>query len=308
MNSSEVFQALLDGVIAGSIWGMMAIGFGLILGVTGRFHFAFATTFVLSTYVAAHLNNGGIPLYIAIVLGIIAGTLFGVACELILYKPLVARIGANALLGVFVTALGVVIVGENVIRLLWGSNSLTLSTGYNVSRISFGNNVGVTNLDVIIVVVSAILTLGSWAFIKYAKYGRAIRAVQENPDMANAIGVHPESVYVFVFALGSALCGIAAVLYTQRGAGAPDAGVEPTFTALVAMFLAGLRSSPIGFMVAGILIGLLQNVSVIWINGLWSPVITFGILFVYLALTPFFEGRKIRLPSIRARTSAPAET
>jgi hypothetical protein len=61
-------------------------------------------------------------------------------------------------------------------------------------------------------------------------------------------------------------------------------------------------------MAAGIIIGLLQNVSVIWINGLWSPVITFGILFVYLALTPLFEGRKIRLPSIRTRTSAPAET
>lgn len=308
MNSSEVFQALLDGVIAGSIWGLMAIGFGLILGVTGRFHFAFATSFVLAIYVGAHLNNGGIPLYVAIVLGIIAGTLFGVLLEVFLYRPLVARIGANALLGVFVTALGVVIIGENVIRLLWGSNSLTLSTGYTVSRLSFGNNVGVTNLDIIVVVVSFILMFASWAFIKYAKYGRAIRAVQENPDMANAIGVSPERVYIVVFALGSALASVAAVLYTQRGAGAPDAGVQPTFTALVAMFLAGLRSTPIGFMTAGILIGLLQNVSVIWINGLWSPVITFGILFVYLALTPLFEGRKIRLPSIRTRTNAPAET
>lgn len=308
MTFSELIQAIVNGIVDGSLWGILAIGFGLILGVSGRFHFAYATTFVVAIYVTAHLHTGGMPLAAAIVLGVVAAVLLGVLIEGYLYRPLVAAAGATALLAVFVTSLGVVVIGENVIRLVWGSAPLTLPTGYMVTRVSLGGGVGVTTLDLVIAGVGVVVTAALWSFIRHAQYGRAIRAVQENPDMATAVGVQPERVYLFVFAVGSALSGIAAILLTQQTAGAPDAGVEPTFTALVAVFLAGLRSSPIRFMLAGVFIGLLQNVVTIWINGLWSPVVTFGLLFVYLAFLPYLEAHPLRLRLPRSRAHALGQT
>jgi branched-chain amino acid transport system permease protein len=304
MSYTEFMQALASGVVAGCLWGILAIGFGLILGVSGRFHFAFATTFVLAVYVTDRLTSSGVGLYLAILIAIGAAIVLGVLLEIVLYAPLVARAGASGLLAVFVTSLGVVIVGENLIRLIWGSETVTLPTGYDVSRVSFGHGVGVTNQSVVIVAVALVVAFGSWAFLRWFKYGRAIRATQENPDMARAVGVRPENVYIFVFAVGSALSAIGGILYTQQGSAAPDSGLQPTFTALVAMFLAGLRSSPLGFLGAGLAIGIIQNLAVIWIGSLWSPVVTFGILFVYIALTPVLERHTIRIP--RPRSSRPA--
>jgi branched-chain amino acid transport system permease protein len=301
VNFTELVQAIVNGIVDGSLWGMLAIGFGLILGVSGRFHFAYATTFVVAIYATAHLYDGGLPLFVAIVLGIAAAVILGALIEAYLYRPLVTAAGATALLAVFVTSLGIVVIGENVIQLIWGAAPLTLPTGYTVTRESLGGQVGVPNLGLVIVGTGAILTICLWSFIRYAQYGRAIRAVRENPDMATAIGIQPERVYLFVFAVGSALSGIAAILLTQQTSGAPDAGVEPTFTALVAVFLAGLRSSPLRFMLAGVFIGLLQNVVAIWINGLWSPVVTFGLLFVYLAFVPYLAAHPVRIRLTRPR-------
>jgi branched-chain amino acid transport system permease protein len=301
MSSTEILQSIVAGLVSGSLIGVLAIGFALIFGVAGRFHFAYATSFVGAIYIAYHLAGAGVPLYLGVVGGILVAIAIGVACEFFLYRPLVLQSGVSGLLGVFVTSLGVVIVGTNVIELLWGSLAISLPTGYQISRISLGDGVGISNLDVVILAASLFITVATWAFLKYAKYGRAVRAVRENPDMATAIGAHPEQIYLVMFAVGSAVCGIAAILTAQQTAGTPDGGISPTFTALVAMFLAGVRSTPIAFMIAGLAIGLLQSVPTIWINGLWSPVLVFGVLFVYLALTPFFDHRTLRVPWSRLR-------
>lgn len=304
MSSTEIFQAIVDALILGSLSGMMGGGFGLILGVTGRFHFAFATTFVCAAYVAVALVEAGTPLYAGIVAGVICATLAGIAMEWWLYRPLVRKT-SHALLGVFVTALGIVIVGENIIQLLASSADQNLGVGYAVTRISFGDGVGITTLDLVTFAVSVVIVLALWGFIRFARYGRAIRAVQENPAMAQAVGINPHLAYVVVFAIGSALSGVGAILLTQRGTLSPGSGVEPTLTALVIAFLAGLGSSPIRFALTGVLVALLQQFCLIAIGAVWTPVLTFGILFVYIAVSPMLTGGRPRL-RLRPVASRPA--
>lgn len=304
MSASEFFQAIVDGLVLGSLSGMLGAGFGLILGVTGRFHFAFATTFVCAAYVAIALAGSGAPLLVGIVGGVLCAVLLGVAIEWLLYRPLVRKT-SHALLGVFVTSLGIVIAGENIIQLLAGSSDENLNVGYTVSRISFGGGVGVSTLDLVTFGVSVLIIAGLWAFIRFARYGRAIRAVQENPSMAQAVGINPALVAIVVFALASAISGVGAILLTQQGAASPSAGLQPTLTALVIAFLAGLRSSPLRFAVTGVLVALLQQLCLIAIGAVWTPVLTFGILFAYIALSPLLSGRQFaRMPRLRVRPAA----
>src|SRR5690242_9054957 len=87
--SSEVLQALVDGLIHGSAYGLLAVGFALILSVTGRFHFAYALSYALAAFVAAVLEGVyGLSLVPAAAVGLAAGGLVGVACDVVVYRPL----------------------------------------------------------------------------------------------------------------------------------------------------------------------------------------------------------------------------
>jgi hypothetical protein len=192
MDPTTVFQTIAIGITLGSMYGVLGTGFGIIFGVSGRFHFAFATTFVLTIYIATSFTEAGVPLYIGILGGIAAAAISGVLFEWLFYRPLVRRSPATALLGVFVTSLGLVFVGENLIRLIWGSETRTLDTGFDVSQISLGGDVVITNLDVASVVVCVVLVAALVAYLKMSKQGKAIRAVRENPGMATVVGISPE--------------------------------------------------------------------------------------------------------------------
>jgi branched-chain amino acid transport system permease protein len=301
VNGTEVEQVLVIGLIVGSFFGLLGAGFGLIMGVSGRFHFAYATTFVYSVYQATTFISWGAPRYVGILGGVICGAILGILIEAFLYSPLVKRTPHSALLAVFVTSLGIVIIGENGIRLIWGSYSTTLDPGFTVSRLDLGNGVGVTNLDLVMFGVCLLSVLVLWFYLRTSRYGRAIRAVQENPDMAAAVGVKPGLAYLVVFGIGSVMAGVGAMLFTMRGAMVPNSGIQPMFQALVVAFLAGLRSSPLRFLVVGMILGVLQAASDVWISPSWSTVVVFSVLFVYVGLTPYVQahGNLFRVWSLR---------
>jgi branched-chain amino acid transport system permease protein len=287
-------QLVVDGIISGSAYAVLGLGFGLIIGVTGRFHFAFAITYTLAAYIATTVvDETGAPLGFAIVAGLVAAVVLGVLIEIVVYRPLTRRQPTLALLGVFVSSLGLSIAGENVIRLVWGSSSKTLSPGFTVDGLSV-HGVTFTSLDIAYVSILWLLVLLTWAFLTFTSRGRTVVAVRVNPEMAAVVGINPYQTYVLVFAIGSFLAGAAGILFTLRLAAAPDIGLQPTFTAFVVAFVAGLPSGPLRFALVGLLLGLVENISRLWLSVQWSPVVIFSVLFVYVALGPIVAERRIR--------------
>lgn len=306
----EFAQLVVDGIISGSAYAVLGLGFGLILGITGRFHFAFAITYTLAAYVASTVvDKTGAPLGFAIVAGLAAAVLLGVLIEILVYRPLTRRQPTFALLGVFVSSLGLSIAGENVIRLIWGSSSQTLSPAFTVHGLSV-HGVTFTTLDIAYVAVLWLLVLLTWAFLTFTSRGRTVVAVRVNPEMAAVVGINPANVYVLVFAIGSFLGGAAALLFTMRLAAAPDIGLQPTFSAFVVAFVAGLPSGPLRFALVGLLLGLVENISRFWLSVQWSPVVIFSVLFVYVALGPLVAERRIRFAQrkLLSAGTTPAET
>jgi branched-chain amino acid transport system permease protein len=302
LSFETLIQHIINAIINGSFYGLMGAGFGLILGVTGRFHLAFSTTFLAAAYAASVLNGAGVPLILAILIGLTVSAALGVLIEAVIYRPVVAKSATGGLLAVFVSALGVTILAENLIRLVWGSQAKTLSTGFKNSGLALGGSVSLSVLELVVIVVSWIVVVALWLYLRRSGQGRAIRAVQANPDMARVVGIDPGRVYLLVFVLGSVVCGVGAILYTMRFSAQPDMGLQSTFLALVVAFVAGTHSSPVRFAVAGVAVALIQSISTIWISESWKDVIVFGVLFIYVAVTPLLSGGgrpQLRLPSRR---------
>lgn len=278
MDFEVFFQLVVAGLIAGSAYALLGVGFGLILGVTGRFHLAHASAYTLAAYAAVlTVSETGIPFPIALIFGLIAGILVGVLIEVLIYRNVIA--GGGSLLTVFVASLGITIVVENAIR-LWAPGTARVLPGFP-SHIFDIEGVRFSLLEVTLVMSAWFLIASLWAFLRYAPQGRLINAVRVNPEMAMTVGINPNMVYVLVFAIGSLLGGVAAIFHAMDTAASPNMGFQPIFIAFVVGFLGGLyKVVPVAL--AGVFIGLLEFVPAYWLQAKWSPLLVFGALFVYV--------------------------
>jgi len=296
----------IDGVVNGSAYGLMGVSFGLIVAVTTRFHFAWAIGYAICGFFTAYVvNHSGIPVLPAIVIGMAAAALFSAACEALVYRPIAARTGSNALLAVFVASFGITIAGQALIRLLVfggtgaGNESLTWIAE---SPIRIGD-VGLTSLDLISVVVVWACAAALWGSLRYTGMGRRIRAVEVNTGMAKAVGIRTERAYVLVFVIASLLAGVVALFDTMRSAANPEMGLTPVFYAFVVAFAAGLGRSPLWIMAVGTALGVVEGVSAEFVSVKWQQVVVFGLLLLLLVVRAGQAWRPdiFRRPALRAR-------
>jgi branched-chain amino acid transport system permease protein len=280
-----VAQLTANGVINGTFYGLLGVGFALILGVTGRFHYAYGFIYTLTAYMAFPLHaRADWPLLPAVAAALILTTLLGVGTERLVYRPLAAHAGATALLAIFVASLGIGIAGENLVRLFWSSASQAL-TGINQKPIIWGgDNVRAIflNLDLYQVLMSIFLVVLLNLLMRYTPLGRAIKATRSNPEMATIIGINPNTIYLVCFAVGTFLAGVAAFWRGIKFTVAPDMGFTPVIFAFVVAFLAGTARSPIRVFLTGLFVSFVEQYSSIWLSARWTQTAVFVILLVYL--------------------------
>jgi branched-chain amino acid transport system permease protein len=299
----------VNGFIKGSSYGLIGLSFGLIVAVTTRFHFAWAITYAIAGFFTAYIvNHSGVPVVIALAIAFAGACVFSIACELLVYKPIAARTGTNALLAVFVASFGITIAGQALIRLavFGGTGTADESLQWITQKRLHIGGVTFTSLDVIAVAVVWLCAFAVWALLRYTALGRRIRAVQVNPTMAEAVGIHTERTYVLVFVLASLLASVAAVFDTMRAAGNPDMGITPVFYAFVVAFAAGLGRSPLWIMLVGTVLGVVEGSTAEIVSVQWQQVIVFGILLVLLfgRAAQAWRPTLFRMPQLRASRGA----
>jgi branched-chain amino acid transport system permease protein len=282
-------QLAVNGISNGTAYALMGVGFGLILGVSGRFHIAFAITYTLAAYVCAMLTTWyNWPFWAALLASAIVAAIVGVLMERLVYLPLSLRaigVGSDPLLVMFVASLGLVVIGRNAIALAFLSQTSMDISGFANSGNNFGP-VTITTLNMTLVAVSWALILLLTAALNYTALGRMIRAVRANWEMSLCIGIDPSIIFVIVFAIGSFLSGIAGVFQGTLTSATPDMGLPPFFYALVVAFVAGLTSSPIRVALLGLALGELEALSSLVLPTQFAPLVVFAILFVYVAMRP----------------------
>jgi len=293
----QVTQLTVAGIINGSFYALLGAGFGLVLGVTGRFHYAFALVFTLAAYVTSVLQTAaGWITPPAVAAGLAAAITLGTAIERLVYRPLAQASGPLSLLTIFISSLGLTIAGVNLITLAWTAFSRTIDL-MPISRLHIGQ-VDFTTLDVVIVAVSWTLIAALSGALDFTSLGRSIRAVRGNPHLSRVIGLDPHAIYLWVFAISSLLCGVAGILDGARYAVQPNMGIRPVVFAFVVAFLGGTRSGPLVVGLAGLFIGLIESLSGLFVSPQWSSLVVFSVLFIYLVLRPLdWRGLRVGAPA-----------
>jgi branched-chain amino acid transport system permease protein len=274
-------QILVDGLFIGTSYALIAAGFGLIITVTGRFHIAYGAIYTLSAYVAAQVViSWGAPFSVALLVGVLAGVVVALVIERFIYWPANRKLGSAGLLTIFIMSLGLATAIQNGIALAWLHSGSVNVNGFTIRGVHVGD-VFTTNVAITAFFVSWAAITAVWAVVRWTKLGRMIRAVQVNPELSLAVGINPKMVYAWVFGLGTALGGIAAVFTATQTTATSDMGSTPILYAITISFIAG-SSSPMAIAAVAIVVGLVQSFSGFFVQPEWAQVVVFSGLLVYV--------------------------
>jgi len=286
-------QLILNGIIAGSIYTLIAIGFAVIYRTVKFFHFAHGVVYTVGAYLAYSIishwsmvndqSSIGIGYrLLAILVGVIGAGVLGVGIDRLVYHPLRNRKASNLIF--LLASFGVFIFIQNLIQLIYGAQILTIRTGPVKEGHHFLGAV-ITDIQILILVISCLLLVVCWWFIKKTKLGKAMRAVSDDPVAANVVGINPEKIILYSFALGSVLAGIAGILISLETNIEPTMGFSAILKGIIASIIGGIGSIP-GAVLGGFFLGLAENIGIWKIQAGWKEAIAFGILIIFLLFRP----------------------
>ena len=289
-------QVIINGLCAGSVWAVAALGIGLVLAVCRFFHFAHGAMLTLGAYIALTLaSRVGIPLPLACVMAVGLAGAFGMVIELVAYGPVRVRSGQP--LALLLVSLGVYVVLENGMSLVFGNEMRVLHAapvreGILIAggRISPAQMVNVCTSAVTIALVSLLITKTS--------VGVAIRAAGSDPLVASVVGISYDRVAVWTLGMASALAAVAGIMLALDVGMTPTMGMNALLMGMVATVIGGVGSVP-GAALGGLLLGLAQHLGVWKIGAQWQDAIAFAVLLVFLLFRPYgIFGRKLRKAEI----------
>jgi branched-chain amino acid transport system permease protein len=277
-----IAQLLLNGVVNGSHYALLGLGFGLIFGPTRITHFAYGPLYALAAYAAwSAAVPLGLPIPAAMAVGIAVGALSGMATYLALYRPFERRRSSGPV--VLIASLGLFIVLQNAIGIVFGSDTKVVAR-YSADVILLGDVV-FTSVQLYqvaaVVVIGALLAL----FLKLTEYGKALLAMTDNPEMARIIGIDTIKVSLLAFALGSAIAAVPAGLILLKEGATPYMGFTAVFMGFVAVVVGGIGSLR-GAVIGGYALGIIENLGTWKIDTEWQSTIAFVVLFLVLLLKP----------------------
>lgn len=287
-----ITQFIVNGVIAGSIYALVAISFSLVYSTVRFFHFAHGAIYTLGAYLTfAFLTLLHFSFFTSVLLAIICTGLSGAAVELAVYRPMRKRKTGNTSL--LIVSLGLLIVLQNLIALLFGDSTKSIRQGFP-SRVYGVLGARITSIQVMIIFGSIALSLLTWALLRFTRVGRRVRAVANDADLSTIIGVNTDRVILLVFAVGSGLAAGAAILISLDTDITPTMGFGALLLGVVAAVVGGIGSVP-GSMLGGLLVGLTQHIGVWKLPTQWQDAIVFLILVAFLIARPQgFFGRPIK--------------
>jgi branched-chain amino acid transport system permease protein len=275
-------QLLLNGVVVGSFYAILGLSFALIYWTTRIFHFAHGIVYTVAGYaIYTAVVPLGLPVPVGIPLGALAAMTVGVGCELLMYRPLRRR-RASAMTPM-IASLGLFIILQNLFVVFYTADARPLTRHY-FRPIDLGP-LTTTWLKISTVLVAAAVFAVVLGFLHRTGVGRAIRAIVDNPRMARVVGIDLDRTYLLVYALGSVLVVPAAFIATLDRGASPDMGLPAVLTAAVAVFVGGVGAIPAAAL-AGLLVGVAENVSVLYIGTEWQLTLSFLILIVFLLFRP----------------------
>jgi branched-chain amino acid transport system permease protein len=276
-----LLQILVNGVLLGGLYGLMALGMALIWGVLNVVNLAHGALIMLGGYVVYYLFTGvGIDPFLALPIAALVMFVLGYLLQRYILNLIVRSPMLNTLLITF----GLNVVITYLAQLLFSADFRTINPGYAGMNFNVGG-ITVPVVSLAAFVIALVLATLVWLLLNRASLGRAIRATSQNLVAARLYGVDPRRIYAITFGIGAALAGISGGLFGVLTHLTPYVGASLTAKSSVIAILGGL-TNPFYVIVGGIVVGIAEQLASLYLGSTYTDVISFGLLVVILIVRP----------------------
>ena len=287
-------QQLVNSLMLGSVYVTVAVAFTLTIGILNFLNFTIPTLFMLAGMVGWALSYWGIPFGLsgplpwplALALGVLAAIAVSLIVERFTFRYLKTKYGDSTEHAIpLVSSLGFLLIIENLVRIGYGTEArrfegpdanLTMDVGGILIRIP----------QLVSLIITVLIVIGLVQMMKRSRIGRGLRAIAENPDAANILGIDTNRVVPVVFMLTGMLCGLAGALFAVNyGEVAPMMGEDIGTKAIAGMVIGGLGSIW-GAVLGGLCVGLLELMTVHFFGADTVQIVVWGALLIVLIAYP----------------------
>jgi branched-chain amino acid transport system permease protein len=275
-------QLIVNSIIAGAIYSLVALGFNLIYGATKFFNLTHGVVAAIGGYIVLYLFKMlGFPLIPSVIVAIIGAGIIGVLLDKVVYLPLRRRKSSHMVL--LIASLGAFTALQAIIAILFTSQFQTLYTGQTrVFEIAGGV---ITGVQVVIVISVIVIMLGLVALLKWTRFGKAVRALSDDEEVAKIVGINTNKIIAWVFFIGSAIAGFAGVMLGFDTGLEPTMGMNLLLKGVIASIIGGV-GNVYGGVLGAFLLGFVENFGIWKISGEWKDAIAFGLLIIFLLVRP----------------------
>jgi len=283
-------QQLINGLISGSFYALVALGYSMVYGIIKLLNFAHGDVYMVGAFgcftvfgVLSAVLGGPVSLILAVLAAMIFCAFLGFCVQRIAYKPLFDAPRLSLLL----TAVGVSLVLNNSVMIQTNSRFLFFTSGLdNTAGIKLGENINITYIQITMALVAAALMIALTLFIGRTMWGKAMRAISLDKDTCRLMGINVNKVIGLTFMIGSALAAVAGAMACVYYSNVHYfMGYIIGMKAFTSAVIGGIGSIP-GAMLGGLLLGILEAIGTQRLGSEWKDVFAFGILIVMLIFRP----------------------
>lgn len=275
-------SSLVNGIVIGSLYALIALGPSLVYGLLRVLDVANAAALTLGAYIGLEVWGRTHSLWLAMLVAVLVAAVFGLALQRFLYLPILDR----GPLITLIASIGVFIVMGEVFRLVFGPYHVDFPATVPLPTVHVGGAV-VTGVELLILVFGLVVLLGTWYVLRHTRLGLAWRATSQDRLTAQAMGVHTGMVIASIFLIGYGLAAISGVLYAVNyNSVFPTMGDIPAYKMLAIIVLGGL-GNPLGTIAAAMLLGLIETFTVAYAGfALPRDAVAFIVLIIVLLVRP----------------------
>jgi branched-chain amino acid transport system permease protein len=275
-----LIKQLVNGLAAGSIYALIAVGYNMVYGILELVNFAHGDVYMFGTFIALSLIMAGVPVPIALLLACIAGGILGVLVERVAYRPV-----RNAPRVVpMISAVAAAFVLRNLAQLIWGTQTKPFPELIPANTVTLGG-IEFNSLQLIIMAIALSLTAVFSLIVRKTKIGKATRSVAQDIPASRLMGIEVNRIIQYVYFSGGFFGVAGGVLFSMYYAIWIGMGFLGTMSAWIACIIGGIGSLQ-GAFTGGILLGLFQALISGYVSSAYRDAFTYGLVMIILLVRP----------------------
>jgi branched-chain amino acid transport system permease protein len=271
-------QSVLSGVFIGALYGLLGLGLTLAWGMLRQINLAHFALVFLGAYLTYQLSAAGIDPVVSLALTVPAFFVFGVGLHWLLARFSVSPL--NTLLVTF----GFMVMIEALIQWIWTADFRRLESHYGDVKWKVGQ-LFIPLPELLTLMIALALAFAAWAVLRYTDLGKAMRATAEDPPMAGAFGVNEKLLSVLLSGLCAAFAAVAGMCLALSHTLAPSQ-IYAWIGVVFAVVMLGRLGNPLGPLVAGLIVGVSEALTMALTAPAWAPLVSFSLLIAVLLFRP----------------------